>query len=191
MTSTTDLSPLSWNTDRNAELSSPRSTSPSERVSRATPPRGFKFIRGTPTSIRFGGEVPTPRGRTYAQKLGLRYEQKIHDILGSIYGETYAPSPAILFEDRSGLRRAIPDGILRFPDRTVIVEVKYTHCEKAWWQLNRLYAPLILRLIPLPIFLCEIVHSFDPDVAWPLPPVLSTSLHKLPIGTTGVIEWKL
>lgn len=182
----TNLSPLSSGPNLPTAQSSP-----SERVSRVTPPRGFKFIRGTPSSVRFGGDVPHNRGRTYAQKLGLRYEQKVHDVLSAIYQSRYRASQSILFEDRTGLRRAIPDGLLELPDRLVIVEIKYSHCELAWWQLNRLYAPLVLRLIPRPIYVCEIVHSFDPDVKWPGPQVLVDSLHKLPMNGTGVLQWKL
>lgn len=182
----TDLSPLSSGVG-----TSSAAPSPSERVGRAAPPRGFKFIRGTPSSVRFGGEVPHNRGRTYAQKLGLRYEQKVHDILSSIYQENFRPSPSILFEDRSGLRRAIPDGILDLRDRVVIVEVKYSHCELAWWQLKKLYLPLVMRLISKPIYLCEIVHTYDPDIQWPEVHWLRTSLHRLPVGEVGVVQWKL
>lgn len=181
----TDISPLSSTSLPSATLS------PSERVSRATPPRGFKFIRGTPSSVRFGGEVPHNRGRTYAQKLGLRYEQKVHDVLSAIYGSSFRPAPSILFEDRTGLRRAIPDGILDLDTRVVIVEVKYSHCELAWWQLKKLYLPLVLRLVSKPIHLCEIVHSYDPDVVWPEPHRVTSSLHRLPVGEVGVVQWKL
>lgn len=184
MVSSTDLSPLSW------EAHAPDS-SPSERRSRAVPPRGFKFIRGTPSNVRFGGEVPHNRGRTYAQKLGLRYEQKVHDVLSAIYESAFRPSASILYEDRTGLRRAIPDGILEFPHCVVVVEIKYSHCELAWWQLNKLYLPLVLRLISKPIFVCEIVRSFDPDVVWPGPHALVPSLHKLPMSGTGVLTWQL
>lgn len=187
MTTLTDLSPLSAGDlpARGAQAS------PAERVSRVAPPRGFKFIRGPASSVRFGGEVPHNRGRTYAQKLGLRYEQKVHDVLSAIYQTRFRVSPSILYEDRTGLRRAIPDGILDLDSFVVIVEVKYSHCELAWWQLNKLYAPLVMHLTRKPIYLCEIVHSFDPDVKWPTAPMLVTSLHKLPRHTPGVIQWKL
>lgn len=141
--------------------------------------------------MRYGGEVPLNRGRTYAQKLGLRYEQKVHDVLQAIYGINYAPAKSILFRDGSGLRRAIPDGVLDLPDRLVIIEVKYSHCEVAWWQLNRLYLPLIRRLTLKPIWVCEVVHTYDPDVTWPGPHVVTTSLHSWPMGNTGVMQWKL
>jgi hypothetical protein len=195
----TDFSPLSWegspppSPDRSARAQ-PGAASPSEYgVSRASPspPRGFKLIRGTPSCVRFAGEVPHNRGRTFAQKAGLRYEQKVHDILSAIYGPAYRPAPSILYEDRSGLRRAIPDGLLDLGDRVVVVEVKLTHCEKAWWQLNRLYVPLLRQLTSKPLWGCEVVRTYDPDVIWPGPHVITKSLHKWDTGNTGVIEWKL
>lgn len=186
MTILTNLSPLS-----SGALPAPAQTSPSVGAFRAAPPRGFKFIRGTPSSVRFGGEVPHNRGRTYAQKLGLRYEQKVQDVLSAIYAQNFRPAASILFEDRTGLRRAIPDGLLDLGDCIVIVEIKYSHCELAWWQLKKLYLPLVLRLIAKPIHLCEIVHTYDPDVSWPEPHGLCASLHRLPVGEVGVIQWKL
>ena len=135
--------------------------------------------------------MPHNRGRTYAQKLGLRYEQKVHDVLSAIYGSQFRHSASILFEDRTGLRRAIPDGVLELDDRVVVVEVKYSHCELAWWQLNKLYGPLLLRLFAKPIHACEIVHSFDPDVKWPTGAMLTHSLHRLSPHSTGVLQWKL
>jgi hypothetical protein len=181
----TDLSPLS------SATSLARAPAPSVGVSRAAPPRGFKFIRGQPSAVRFGGSVPHNKGRTYAQKLGLRYEQKVHDVLSAIYGDHFRASPSILYEDRTGLRRAIPDGLLDFQDRVVIVEVKYSHCELAWWQLNKLYGELLLHLTTKSIQVCEIVHTFDPDVKWPTRPTLVTSLHKIPRYSTGVLQWKI
>lgn len=182
----TNLSPLS--TDA---LPASAQSTPSDRASRAAPPRGFRFIRGVPSEVRFGGHAPHNPGRTFAQKLGLRYEQKVHDVLSAIYGPLYHPSRSILFVDRTGLRRAIPDGFLDLPDRIILVEVKYSHCEIAWWQLNRLYGPLLSRLTSKPIHACEIVHTFDPDVKWPTPATVVTSLHRVPQFATGVLHWKL
>ena len=123
--------------------------------------------------------------------MGLRYEQKVHDVLSAVYGARYEYSKGILFEDRNGLRRAIPDGILDLGDVAVVVEIKYSHCELAWWQLTRLYAPLLIPLLKKPLRLCEICHSFDPDIMWPTPPELGATLHRLTPGRVGVITWDL
>jgi len=124
--------------------------------------------------------------------MGLWYEQKVHDVLSAIYDERYWQSPAILFRDLYGLRRAIPDGLLAIDDYLVIVEVKYTHCELAWWQLKRLYSPLLVTLYPgRHIRHVEICRSYDPSVVFPGSHGLVTSLHALPEVGVGVIQWRI
>lgn len=193
----TDLSPLSSRTlglsSSRLLRASPEAVRPQEvgRLRRA--PRGFRLIKGLPTEVRFGGTVPHNEGRTYAQKEGLRYEQKVHDVLGAIYGSDYTPSPSILYRDRRGLHRAIPDGTLRIgANLLVVIEVKLTHTERAWWQLIRLYVPLLSRLVPpgTRIAPVEICRSYDPSVVLPYGQLI-TSLHKPPLGGLGILEWRL
>ena len=157
------------------------------------PPRSFKGIKGTPTNVRFGGTPRAPCGHTAAQKLGLAYEQRVIDVLEAIYGDNFRAAPSILYEDRSGTRMAIPDGILRIDSSLVVIECKLSHCEKAWWQLTRLYAPLLLRLaVPgTRISTVEVCRTFDPAITFPGPAVLIESLHRIPHHMTGILPWKL
>lgn len=157
------------------------------------PPRGFKGPLGVPTNVRFGGTPRYPRGNTASQKAGLAYEQKVVDVLSAIYGDQFCRAPSILYDDRTGCRMAIPDGVLRVRSELVIIEVKLSHCEKAWWQLNRLYLPLLSALV-LPgtrISTVEICRHYDPEVRFPVPGELVTSLHKLPSHGTGILQWRL
>lgn len=184
----TQLSPLSSSYARPAAR-----IVPSASVVRASRPRGFKSLKGILRNVRFGNptDVPHNKGRTYAQKAGLRYEQKIHDVLSSIYDDNYCVAPAILFEDGTGFRRAIPDGLLQFGRTIVIVEIKLTHTERAYWQLVRLYRPLVAHLMPGTHIACvEICRSYDPAVTFPEPHDVTTSLHKL-TERVGVLTWKL
>lgn len=157
------------------------------------PPRSFKGIKGTPSNVRFGGTPRTARGHTASQKLGLAYEQKVIDVLSAIYAEDFRSAPSILYEDRTGTRMAIPDGILRLGSTLVVVEVKLTHTERAWWQLNRLYAPLLAALCIRGVRLStvEICRSYDPSVTFPGPSEVVSSLHSLRPGITGILPWKL
>ncbi len=186
----TSLSPLSG-----VPITPPGGTPLPEagRGSRALrPPRGFHPPSGGFRDVRLAGHSPVGRGRTVAQKMGLRYEQRVHDVLSAIYDERYRQSPSILFHDLYGHRRAIPDGLLAIDDHLVIVEVKYTHCELAWWQLKRLYSPLLVTLYPgRRIRHVEICRSYDPSVVFPGDHRLVTSLHSLPETEVGVIQWKL
>lgn len=192
--SSTDLSPLS---SRTLGFPGPRTVRATpevgrQEVGRLHLPRGFRPIKGLPTDVRFGGTVPQNEGRTYAQKEGLRYEQKVHDVLSAIYGDDYTPHPSILYRDRRGLRRAIPDGTLRIGAMLVVVEVKLSHTERAWWQLIRLYVPLLSRLYPpgTRIAPVEICRSYDPAISLPYGELI-TSLHRPPLGGLGILQWRL
>lgn len=53
-----------------------------------------------------------------------------------------------------------------------VVEIKYSHTSDAWWQLRRLYVPVLQRIFPQNLWdfeVCEIVRWFDPAVAFPEP----------------------
>lgn len=199
MTLATDFSPLSSRLEE--VLSSRNVPSP---VGRAVPetrcgsralraPRGFRLIRGAISNVRFGGEVPANRGTSYSQKAGIAYEEKIHDVLSAIYSTDYRATPSILFNDSWKLRRAIPDGLLRIGSTLVVIEVKLSHTEKAWWQLRCLYGPLCAALVVpgTPIQYVEICRSYDPAVQFPEPHDVITSLHKLPKDRVGVLQWRI
>lgn len=197
--SSTDLSPLSSRAlGQGTPVASVRATpeaAPRVREvgrSRLRAPRGFRSIKGLPTDIHFGGTTPVSVGRTFAQKEGLRYERKVQDVLEAIYGSDYRVSPSIMYRDRLGLRRAIPDGLLRIGDTLVIVEIKLTHCERAWWQLMRLYVPLVQRLAGPGVRIApvEICRSYDPAVSFPSGELIE-SLHRTPPGVPGVLQWRL
>jgi hypothetical protein len=194
----TDFSPLSSRLDevpssRTRAAPVGRTVPEVRRGSRAPrPPRGFRPIRGALSNVRFGGETPKAVGRTYSQRAGIAYEQKIHDVLSAIYGAHYCINPSILFTTGTQTRRAIPDGILRIESRLVLIEVKLTHTEKAWWQLRRLYAPLLAAIAApgTPIQCVEICRAYDPDVQFPEPHEVVTSLHALST-LVGVLQWKI
>ncbi len=157
------------------------------------PPRSFKGIKGTPSNVRFGGTPRNARGRTAAQRMGLAYEVRVCDILSAIYGRDFRAAPSILYEDRSGNRMAIPDAILKIDNTLVIVEIKLTHTERAWWQLQKLYQPLLSQLVTpgTPIHTVEICRSYDPDVKFPGPHAVTQSLHRLSPHSTGILHWKI
>jgi hypothetical protein len=88
---------------------------------------------------------------------------------------------------------AVPDGILKINNTLVIIEVKLTHTERAWWQLRRLYLPLLAQLV-VPgtnISTVEICRSYDPDISFPGPSAPTTSLHRLTPSVTGILHWKI
>ena len=190
MTLATDFSPLS----SGSLTGSARRPAVGKWSRDHKPPRGLYLPKGTPSNVRFGDTLPPSGGRTVAQRLGLAYERRVQDCLEAIYPGLFVSGVPLLFEDRTGLHRCIPDGILRLSDTSIaILEIKLTHTERAWWQLERLYTPVIRQMVgPAPrILRCEICRSYDPSVKFPAPHSLCQSLHKLPIDAVGVLQWKI
>lgn len=130
------------------------------------PPK-FKGVVGTVQEVGIGGSSPLSRGKTAAQKAGLRYEAKVQDFLAG-YFSTYVKSPYIRFRDGSGMRMCIPDGLLCFlPTRAVIFEIKHLHTPDAWWQLKKLYEPVILAAGYNEVQVVEICKSYDAATPFP------------------------
>lgn len=133
-------------------------------------PRGFREVGGVreawPCESPFSR---TPTGRTAAQKAGLRYERKVHEYLASVFCDAYSPSQWFGYYDVHGSRRFCqPDGILRFGNVAVIFEVKARFTGDGWWQLRRLYAPIVrVAFAPSLLGLCLICRSYDPSVPFP------------------------
>lgn len=139
------------------------------------PPKGFEparevqwaaFLRDTPAFVT---RVPK-RG---AKGRGINYERKVQRILLDRYGDRYLPNPWVLFNDGSAYkpRYCQPDGLLIdfYRGKITIVEIKYNHCELAWWQLHKLYLPVVSKIFgpnwEYPC--CEVVKWFDPNTLVP------------------------
>lgn len=87
------------------------------------------------------------------------------------------PGPWIEFVDSGKTRWCQPDALLVDPwdGRVIVVEVKYQHTERAWWQLRRLYGPLVKWLFPgHTVCLVELCRWYDPQTYFP------ESIHLLP-----------
>ncbi len=116
-----------------------------------------------------------------ATKRGLRFEAKVHAALTTRYGRRFLPSPSFSFQTNSRRGRAIPDGLLLGPDNQLaIIEIKYTHTEAAWWQLERFYLPIVREVFRFfrPVSV-EICHVYDPWVKLPKPVALVYDLEEV------------
>jgi hypothetical protein len=110
--------------------------------------------------------APHPK-RTPAQKAGLAYQKKIGKFLASPGPSSWRvlEGPWFAFVDDSPRRHYCqPDFLVDCGGGlALVVEVKYRWTPTAWWQLRKLYLPVVARaragveLIPL----C-ITRSFDP-----------------------------
>lgn len=124
------------------------------------------FAKQAPSFIR----PSRPRGRRAA---GVRYEKHVQEVFEKLT-PTYIRSPWIRFYVRGGQRErwCQPDGFF-FDIRTgviTIVEIKYQHTTKSWWQLRKLYEPLLAYFFPRSLFtfaLLEVVSWYDPHTHFP------------------------
>jgi len=113
-------------------------------------------------------------------------------------GMGYIASPWLRFRLRdTGLRQhwCQPDGLLLDPwtGQLTIVEIKYQHCADAWFQMNRLYAPVLRMIFPerdWRFATCEIVKWFDCAIQVPEPPKLRDSPLRVKPGEFAVFICK-
>jgi len=132
------------------------------------------------------------RGR---RLLGVKYERKAQAWLAGMFGSDYMPSQWLRYRDPQGrIRWCQPDGV--YVDRSekslTIVEVKYSHTATAWWQLFRLYLPVLERLFDGHgyEFRCvEVCHWFDPAVRCPVKPRLRDSIVNVKPDEFAVHIW--
>jgi hypothetical protein len=176
-------------------------TPPSDAPVDVPPPPGFRAAEGV-RSARLETKIVDlpPRGASFAQRSGLRYEAKVHAALAAALGEAFYKNPWMSFEDSSGWRRCRPDGLAvcdSFAGRglVIIFEIKIRHMPEAWWQLRRLYEPVVEQAFPRrEIRVVEIVRSFDPSMPFPeRPTILSTleeSWTRKTLPELAVFEWK-
>lgn len=136
---------------------------------------------------------------TPAQQQGLRYEEQAQKHLSKL-GWQYARSPRIFYVDDRGPSYIVPDGLIvhdgivwdhRF---MVIVEVKIQHMPEAWWQLERLYRPILQAAAPkADIYCLEVCRSYDPSMPFPCLIEMVQDLKKWlssPGQAFAVYQWK-
>ncbi len=138
------------------------------------------------------------RGKVSGRKAeGIRYEFKAQEYL-LCNSDFYLPSPWFYYKGNNRLRWCQPDGLL-FNFRTghlIIVEIKYNHTSDAWWQLRKLYFPIIVRIFPPELWtisVLEVVKWYDPATHFPEQLRLIAKPDEafgLPQGITGVHIWR-
>lgn len=133
------------------------------------PPKDFRLLRAEISSAWYADPPAAQSARTYTkpQKNGLRYERRVQKHLEEQYGKLYVASPWICFRealDETVVHRCQPDGLL-FSDngsRVTIVEIKNSHTQRAWWQLRKLYQPVLQALLrEVSVQVCEVTRYYD------------------------------
>jgi hypothetical protein len=122
----------------------------------------------------------------------LKYERKALARLYERYPGRLVWSPWIRFRNPAGSWRwCQPDGLLIDVEagQVVVLEVKHHHTSDAWWQLEKLYRPVVQRMLPEQLWrlaVVEVVRWYDPAVLFPCPLVLVEDPAQSPRGKFGV-----
>lgn len=158
------------------------------------PPAKFRPIIGAPRHAKFVKDWERDtHGITAAQKSGIRYEEKIQDKLLELF-PSYRANPPISFYDGGGILYCIPDGVLQQPKQTFVFEIKFQHMPEAWWQLRKLYQPVVEAMnIDVPVHVVEICRTYDPATPFPEPVRLVEDLAQFicePFQEFAVLRWK-
>jgi len=125
----------------------------------------------------------------------VRYERRVHEHFLELYPDRYLPSPWVRFTnvEDANARWCQPDGLIidLAAGEIVIVEMKYQHTADAWWQLEKLYKPVLRAMFPAGLWTLrcvEVVKWFDPATAFPV----SVRMSEKPTGNGdfSVHIWK-
>lgn len=174
------------------------STNGARAATEVPPPARFRPLVGEVRNAyyRTGPLIEPACGLTAAQRNGLRYEAKVQIYLRELFGPRYSVAPRCHFEDDSGSRTCIPDGVYSPPAGPLFVfEIKSQHMPEAWWQLRRLYQPVLEACRPrrcvVPI---EVTKSYDPAQSFPekieVIHDLESYVHQSRFDSLGVFVWR-
>lgn len=148
---------------------SPLSSWTSAASHEVPPPLRFRAPSGPirNVSIDFIPRLPSlpSLGETVAQRNGIRYEGGVQNFLHK-KSRTYWSHPSIRYVDDRGSHLAIPDGIFFIPKAIIVVEIKIRHMPEAWWQLKRLYEPVLRMRYPR-VHCLEVVREYDCSMPFP------------------------
>jgi len=170
------------------------SLNPSPRARASIPPPAhFQALRGPiervswkPSGAASGG------GLTLAQRAGLRYEAKAQLYLRQQIPD-YIEAPVLTLLAGGNVRRVIPDGMLLRGELAYVFEIKSQHTHAAWWQLRRLYEPVVRELGGIEDVICvEVVRSYDPSIGFPEDIDLCRSIEEVlePSAGMKVLLWR-
>ena len=163
------------------------------------PPPGFRPLRG---AVKVMSLDPMQRrlphvADTAAKLNGLRYEWTVEDYLIDLSHALDCRAliqPTIKFTDFGSVRICRPDAILELNGKTVVVEIKIQHMPEAWWQLRKLYQPVLESMNAFgKIYCLEIVKSYDAAMPFPEPVELIDSIisyMRQPTEKFAVHVWK-
>lgn len=157
------------------------------------PPSYVRYVPQGPirTAARVARSPHAPAKRaSAAQKAGLRFQARVRDwAFRGTFSGTISEGPWFSYEDSSsGLHFCQPDFLFDGSGVLVVVEAKRTFSADAWWQLQKLYVPVLHKVRPgalvVPLCVCK---SFDPHTVIPEPVNLVQDLMDCKPGRFNVL----
>lgn len=147
-----------------------------------------QFYTGTPS-------FALPKRLRGRRAQGIRYERKVHEHFGELYGGSYLPSPWIIYRVRGDSKEyfAQPDGLLfgLGKSKIWIIECKFQHTPDAYYKLENAYGPLVKFLFPeWSVALVEVCKWYDRAVWFPSKVQLREAPHLARPGEIAVHIWK-
>lgn len=166
----------------------------------SAPPAGFyeaKEVRAAWPMPRGPFARTSARGGTPAQRAGKRYEKKVSGFLSNALGPDFSDHPWFRYASPEGTRWCQPDGLLLSEPFNILFEIKYSFTPDAWWQMRRLYEPVVRKAFLLKrLSLVLICKKYDPAVSFPEPTEVLPDLPRVEEwargGDTkqvGVLQW--
>lgn len=137
----------------------------------------------------------TRKKRRGRRALGIKYELRGHDHFFQKFGEFYFPSQWWKFKEVDKAPRwCQTDGLLIDPyvGLITVLEFKYQHTSDAWWQLRKLYLPVVSTAFGFDweYSVCEVVKWYDPSTAFPERVKMAKCPSIVRPGEFGVHIWK-
>lgn len=164
-------------------------------------PPGFRPVENLQTAWRAEPDLLIPARAegdepSVAQLNGLRYERKVREHFGQKVPKVVV-GPWFFFRDKHGTRRCQPDMLFPLGGWTVIAEVKLNFTTDAWWQLRKLYEPVVQKALDVPTKCMVVTEMYDPAVPWPEEIYLMKNSDDVSYWLTkrhdlmGVLRWTL
>lgn len=122
-----------------------------------------------------------PSRPSAAQAAGLRYEARALEWLQGEFGAAASlASPWFVYCDARGRRHYCqPDFLVDLGTTLVCVEIKARWTASAWWQLRRLYEPVLREALGRPVQCVVLCGSYDPAISCPEEVSLISSLSEV------------
>lgn len=136
------------------------------------PPQYIKYLPQGSIKNVWRSEDPY-RGKRFrrsgAQKAGLAFQKHVVKWAGERNDLFLEVGPWFAFTDDSDSRHFCqPDLLIRVNGLVLVCEIKLRWTADAWWQLRKIYLPVLEKFWPTssfaPVCLCK---SFDPAVSFP------------------------